>query len=382
MSTCQPLALALAMTAVLPLTPAPLAATWREQVEADWLRQDDKRSAPAPGPVTREEDAAGAVDGVKDGNWGFHTDFEKDPWWQVDFGQPTRLDRVVIYNRCDAFSERTSRLLVLLSRDGRQFRQVYQHNGTVFYGATDGKPLTVKLGGVEARFLRLALAGTTYFIWMKWKLMPSAEKLNVALAKPATQSSVSQWSLKHTRPGIAAPREYPIALVLERGLKLAESQRRLGANVDKQAAALRRAAGELQGLPADAPDAVRRALYFRARWAVREMALANPLLDFDTLLFVKRAPGMFPHMTDQFYGWWSRPGGGVCLLEELQVRRTACALPDQRHARRKLHGARPVLRRPEAAVRRLHIPSRTSPTSRTRRTSRVSPRTLSTMSSR
>ena len=103
------------MTAVLAPLPAPLAATWREQVEADWLRQDDKRSAPAPGPVTREEDAAGAVDGVKDGKWGFHTDFENNPWWQVDLGRPTKLDRVVIYNRCDALSERNSRLLVLLS---------------------------------------------------------------------------------------------------------------------------------------------------------------------------------------------------------------------------------------------------------------------------
>ena len=251
MSTRRPLALALAMTAVLPLTPAPLAATWREQVEADWLRQDDKRSAPAPGPVNREEDAAGAVDGVKDGHWGFHTDFEKDPWWQVDLGQPTKLDRVLIYNRCDAFSERTSRLLVLLSGDGQQFRQVYQHNGTVFYGATDGKPLTVKLGGIEARFLRLALADSTYFHLDEVEAYAVGGELNVALAKPATQSSVSQWSLKHTRPGITGPREYPIALVLARGLKLAESQRHLGANVDKQAVALRQAAGELRGLPAD-----------------------------------------------------------------------------------------------------------------------------------
>src|ERR1039458_3800668 len=132
MSMRPPLAFALAMTAVLALTPAPLAAAWREQVEADWLRQDDKRSASATGPVTREEDAAGAVDGVKDGKWGFHTEFENNAWWQVDLGQPTKLDRVVVYNRCDALSERNSRLLVLLSSDGRQFRQVYQHNGTIF----------------------------------------------------------------------------------------------------------------------------------------------------------------------------------------------------------------------------------------------------------
>jgi hypothetical protein len=309
------LAFALAITAVLAPMPSPLAATWREQVEADWLRQDDKRLAASPGPVTREEDAAGAVDGVKDGKWGFHTDFEKNPWWQVDLGKAIKLDRVVVYNRCDGFAERNSHLLVLLSRDGRQFRRAYQHNGTVFFGATDGKPLTMNLVGAEARFLRLALEGTSYFHLDEVEAYAVGGEQNIALTKPATQSSVSQWSSKHVRPGIAAPREYPIALVVERGLKLAESQRRLGANVDQHAAALRQAADELQRLPADASDAVRRALYFRARWAIRDMALANPRLDFDTLLFVKRAPGMFPHMSDQFYGWWSRPGGGVCLLQ-------------------------------------------------------------------
>jgi hypothetical protein len=318
MSTRPLLAFALAMTAVLAPLRAALAATWREQVEADWLRQDDKRLAAAPGPLTCEEDAAGAVDGVKDGKWGFHTEFESNPWWQLDLGQPTQLDHLVVYNRCDALSERNSRLLVLLSSDGRQFRQVYQHNGTVFYGATNGKPLTVKLGGYEARFLRLALEGTNYFHLDEVEAYPAGGEQNVALAKPATQSSVSQWSSKHARPSIAAPREYPIALVVERGLKLAESQRRLGANVDKPVAALRQAAQDLQRLPADASDAARRAPYFRARWAIREMALANPLLDFNTLLFVKRAPGMFPHMSDQFYGWWSRPGGGVCLLEDFK----------------------------------------------------------------
>ena len=46
----------------------------------------------------------------------------------------------------------------------------------------------------------------------------------------------------------------------------------------------------------------------------RKIAFANPLLNFDTILFVKRAPPMFPHMSDQFYGWWSRPGGSICLL--------------------------------------------------------------------
>ncbi|MHB8863957.1 MAG: hypothetical protein ACYC6N_16250, partial [Pirellulaceae bacterium] len=47
-----------------------------EQIEADWLRQDSVRDS---GPVTPTQDAAGACDGVKNGQWGFHTALENDP---------------------------------------------------------------------------------------------------------------------------------------------------------------------------------------------------------------------------------------------------------------------------------------------------------------
>ncbi len=51
---------------------------------------------------------------------------------------------------------------------------------------------------------------------------------------------------------------------------------------------------------------------------IRALSLKNPLLDFDTILFVKRAPTLFPHVSDQHYGWWSRPGGGIWLLKGLR----------------------------------------------------------------
>ena len=43
---------------------------------------------------------------------------------------------------------------------------------------------------------------------------------------------------------------------------------------------------------------------------------ANPLLDFDRILFVKRhdSVGVY-HMCDQFYGCNARPGGGLFVLE-------------------------------------------------------------------
>lgn len=56
-------------------------------------------------------------------------------------------------------------------------------------------------------------------------------------------------------------------------------------------------------------------LFFEARRLQRQLALRNSLLhEFDTILFTKRVPGSFNHMSDQYYGWWSKPGGGIFLL--------------------------------------------------------------------
>ena len=228
--------------------------TFREQVEADWLRQDEKRlSAPSAvsSHVPREADAAGGVDGRKDGKWGFHTENEKDPWWQVDLGRSFPLERVVLYNRCEpGMAERNGRVLVLASEDGKTFKQVYQHDGTVFYGFTDKKPLTVRLNGVQGRYLRLALTGTSYFHLDEVEIFPAGKEENIALGQPATQSSVSQWSVAHTKTAPQDARDYPMATVQERGLKLAASQERLGAKVEPQ----RRGPETGRGSVGPAPD--------------------------------------------------------------------------------------------------------------------------------
>ena len=285
-------------------------------IEADWLLQLD-RGIPGdaePLEVTLESDAAGAVDGVIDGTWGFHTKIEADPWWQVDLGEVVELGRLVLYNRCDATGERNRRILVLLSDDGEDFRQVYQHDGSDFWGHSDGKPLEVQLTGNQARFVRLQLPGVSYFHLDEVQVFPAGGEQNVALGKPATQSSLSQWSTAR-RPGAAQDRTYPTEGVIARGRELADKLRSLGAEVDDQVRELARVGERLAELPQAAPAEEHQALYFAARWAVRRMALRNPLLDFDTILFTKRIPPGFPHMSDEYYGWWSRGGGGIYLLE-------------------------------------------------------------------
>jgi hypothetical protein len=108
--------------------------------------------------------ASRGVDGVKTGNifeGGFHTDYEENPWWQVDLGARNSLSYVLLYNRQDCCIERAKTLEVLLSDDGYSWQSVYKHDGSVFGGA-DGNPLRVELGCQKARFLRVQLRETNY----------------------------------------------------------------------------------------------------------------------------------------------------------------------------------------------------------------------------
>jgi len=312
---------ALILAAMIPaiLSPAAQTPLAHEQIEADWLRQDAVRTAQPDSQgknVTPEQDALGAFDGIKDGKWGFHTENEDKPWWQIDLRKPTPLDRIVLYNRCE-LAERNSRIIVLLSNNAKDFRQAYQHDGTTFYGHTNKKPLVVKLDGAEARYLRLQLPTRSYFHLDEVEIYAPASDKNIAPGKSATQSSVSQWSAAHTTA--AESKSYHTLRVIEHGLLLAESLTQLGAEVSLHKKTLRRISQRLKQLAANAPDDIRRKLYFQARWSVRKMALANPLLDFDRVLFAKRIPPAFPHMSDQYYGWWSRPGGGIYILERFKT---------------------------------------------------------------
>src|SRR5512139_2823972 len=63
----------------------------REQIESDYLNPESLRQVAGTvekelGKQTREQDAAGGCDGLIDGKWGFHTENEDHPWWQVDLG--------------------------------------------------------------------------------------------------------------------------------------------------------------------------------------------------------------------------------------------------------------------------------------------------------
>ena len=61
--------------------------------------------------------------------------------------------------------------------------------------------------------------------------------------------------------------------------------------------------------------AARLDLYRQARWLARQAAMANPRMDFDKLLFVKRfTQETYNDVNLNHLPWVSRPGGDICVL--------------------------------------------------------------------
>jgi hypothetical protein len=288
------------------------------QVEADWLEHEElARFGPGKGGISPAEDALGAVDGVRNGKWGFHTNSEVHPWWQVDLGRSMALDRVLVFNRCD-IPDRAARLVLQLSDDGKTWADAYHHDGTRFLGQPDGKPLGIRLKGARARYVRITLAdeGPMYLHLDEVEVYATDHPdVNVALWHDALQSSVSPWSVRHIKPADEEARAPDPMVAVERGRKLAAALAGMGVD----AAAERAKLGEIEAQAGGAKTpAAKRDLYLRARRVIREMAFRNPLLDFRDIVFVKRAPGQYSHRSDQNYGWWSRPGGGIFVLKDFR----------------------------------------------------------------
>lgn len=295
---------------------------WRQLLEQEWLREaqlqgDSRRAA----HLTTRDDAAGGNDGITNGKWGFHTTHEANPWWQVDLGESQPLTQVRLWNRSDSdgAAARAAKFRVLLSDDGKDWREAYRHEGGVFFGyrMPDRRPLVVKLANATARFVRIQLPGAEYLHLDEVEVY-GHKGGNLALHRPADQSSLSQWSAMKPRRGVSDSVELSVDWVIERGRKLVAELRQSGVDVGALEQELAIGANEAKTFTADTPAAARRAHYLKLRATLRRLALASPLLDFDTLLFTKRVPGSFNHMSDQYYGWWSRPGGGIYLLKNFK----------------------------------------------------------------
>jgi len=363
--------------------PPSLAAELQELIEADWIDQDRRwrpdrslRAVPPTVPnsdgaasalaeqrpawpenVTTETDAAGAVDGVKNGRWGFHVrSGEKDPWWQVDLQEPQRLDRVVVFARSEGGQSGHPHIRVLVAGgDGdprcAEFTEVYRHDGGSWYGIVRNAPLVVDLSdqNITAQVVRLQVPGNVSFALDEVEVYAVDEPdENIALNKPADQISTSPHSYPGTIPyelGVARYAKLfhggpsaggaassgvstsgPFALahtaqVLDRVEELlgrlagaVGDERRSAMQADLETMSARLAKRVAAG---DVSENDRKELYLDARRLLRRIAVSNPLVDgIDRLLFIKRHdPRGVLHMCDQYYGCNAVPGGGLYVLE-------------------------------------------------------------------
>jgi hypothetical protein len=104
-----------------------------------------------------DHDAAKGVDGRRDDNSFFHTNNERNPWWQVDLQGSHALSHIMLYNRTDCCGERERTVQVMLSSNGNNWDTIYVHNGSNF------RDLRVEAGGRRARYVRVQLAEQNYF---------------------------------------------------------------------------------------------------------------------------------------------------------------------------------------------------------------------------
>jgi hypothetical protein len=295
--------------------------TFRHQVEEDWLKQAAAMAGGAAGPVSTESDARGGCDGVKNGKYAFHTAQEPNPWWQVDLGQVLPISRVVVFNRLDYAPglHNADNLRFLTSDDGKSWTVRHENKGKHFGGISGGKPLEVRFTNeVRARFVRLQIpsAAPIFFHLDEVEVYgPGEPKENLALHRPANQSSICQWSTAKPSVSPDSALQYPTAAFIDHGRKLAADLQARGVDCAQGLRELDVEAQLLQMLPKEAPETARRALYLQTRWTVRRLMFANPVLDFDRLLFVKRfTQETYPDVCLNHMPWVSRPGGDLCIL--------------------------------------------------------------------
>jgi hypothetical protein len=106
-----------------------------------------------------EVESRGGNDGIIKGGCGFHTDLERDPWWQVDLEDFYAVARVVVFNRLD-LPERCTRMSVSGSEDGRSWVLWAVKLDDVVFGGADGNPYVFAFAPpFRARFVRITLIG-------------------------------------------------------------------------------------------------------------------------------------------------------------------------------------------------------------------------------
>jgi hypothetical protein len=107
-------------------------------------------------------ESAKAVSGSFPEDFAFHTDYEENPWWQVDLTRSFPLQSIVLHNRIGALQERAKNVRVEVSSD-QQTWQLIHAGFVIFGGGPKSSPFEMMLGGqISARYVRISLPETEH----------------------------------------------------------------------------------------------------------------------------------------------------------------------------------------------------------------------------
>ncbi len=216
--------------------------------------------------------------------------------------------------------------LTLDVRRGQSLRFVVHPRASISYDTTGWDPVVAYVGGRKTR--ASAAFGNQqgregWYYEMEWSSaavvpepdLSSAGALRLrAMAGLGLAAMVeAEWRLEDGIEGGPADWAKLIARHREGAEKLLSNLRRNApaAFLSEEQALLMdlsRAAGD----PAQCTEST----YLKVRSLKRRIALANPLIRFEQLLFCKRRPSQYSHLVMQYFGWRAQAGGGLFVLEK------------------------------------------------------------------
>ena len=154
----------------------------------------------------------------KTGRFGFHTNKERQPWWQIDLQAIYQLSEIKIYNRIDSCPQRSSTLNILLSLDALNWELYYSNDKENIFGGIDGKPLLVDMKDKIARFVKLQLREIEYFHLDEVEIyglpLQESDRLKLDYNQDEESLSANFYSHASIRPS-PPPKEIPAGLKVD-----------------------------------------------------------------------------------------------------------------------------------------------------------------------
>ena len=124
-------------------------------------------------------------------------------------------------------------------------------------------------------------------------------------------------SVLHAQAAIAESDRDPVDVVLRRTAALLADIKAMPSAPNLKALEAELVTLKQAGAQGDIKDTdARLALFKKVCGVRRKISLANPLLDFNKILLLKRHRSRFNHMCDQYYGINTVPGGGLYVLSD------------------------------------------------------------------